>query len=153
MKIHIYTISKGSDDRIDSIISEYKGKAFNVEISIFDIFNNDITKAQKLDSISAKSSYTRAFEKYLNNNSILLDLGGKSYDSITFSHFLNNAMQNGEVRFFIAGAFGFESSLLQKHKSLTLSPLTFSHSIAKLVLVEQIYRALSIINSHPYHKI
>jgi 23S rRNA (pseudouridine1915-N3)-methyltransferase len=57
------------------------------------------------------------------------------------------------VKFFIGGAYGFEKAFLDKgDKVISLSSLTFSHKIAKMVLLEQIFRGYAILHNHPYHK-
>jgi 23S rRNA (pseudouridine1915-N3)-methyltransferase len=79
-----------------------------------------------------------------------LDESGKVYDSIGFSNIFE---KENEINFFIGGAYGFEDNFLKQcNEVVSLSKLTFSHKIAKIVLLEQIYRALSIVNKHPYHK-
>lgn len=154
MKIHIYTIHK--NEMLATLMQHYSKacKGFGAEILFFNLCNKRIQEAQKQDYKIAKQSYTRAFSQYLDSNSILLDSGGSLYDSVKFSHMIESlAVKSGIVKFFIAGAFGFEEELLKKHKTVSLSTLTFSHEIAKIVLLEQIYRSLSILNGHPYHKI
>ncbi len=57
------------------------------------------------------------------------------------------------LSFLIGGAYGFEEDFLNKgHAIISLSKLTMSHKIAKVVLLEQIYRGFSILSNHPYHK-
>ncbi|MWV62367.1 rRNA methyltransferase [Helicobacter saguini] len=154
MKIHIFTISKGADSMFLESSKHYLDsiKGFNVSVEVQDIWTKNVAKAQKADSNVARVSYTQAFSKHLDSKSILLDAGGKKYDSINFAKNLEHCLQNGGAKFFIAGAFGFESNLLKAHNCVSLSDLTLSHSLAKIVLLEQIYRAISIINKHPYHK-
>ncbi len=61
--------------------------------------------------------------------------------------------RHSEVRFFIGGAFGFNSEFSSKCSTkIALSRLTMTHQLAKVMLWEQIYRALTINASHPYHK-
>ncbi len=153
MKIHIYTIHK--NETLTEMVSYYAKacKGFGVELAIQNLFNKHIQYAHKQDSNMAKKSYTIAFEKYLDKNSILLDCNGKSYDSIGFSGMIDKYLCGGVLKFFIAGAYGFEDGILDKYPKISLSTLTFSHEIAKIVLLEQIYRSLSIIKKHPYHKI
>lgn len=154
MKIHIFTISKGADSMFLESSKHYLDsiKGFNVSVEMQDIFTKEVAKAQKQDANAARASYTKAFCRHLDSKAILLDAGGKKYDSINFAKNLENYLQNGGAKFFIAGAFGFEGALLNSHFSVSLSELTLSHELAKIVLLEQIYRALSIINRHPYHK-
>ena len=57
------------------------------------------------------------------------------------------------VKFFIGGAYGFEEQFLKQcDKVISLGKITMSHKIAKVVLLEQIYRGFSILSNHPYHK-
>ncbi len=81
--------------------------------------------------------------------------GGKSCTSGQFAGLLQGFMERGtkEVIFLIGGADGFGSGWRERCDTvLSLSPLTFSHRLARLVLVEQVYRALSIIHNRPYHR-
>jgi 23S rRNA (pseudouridine1915-N3)-methyltransferase len=62
-------------------------------------------------------------------------------------------MEGRDVDFIIGGAFGLDQSILNlANAKLCLSKMTLPHQMAKLMLVEQIYRARSIIDGHPYHK-
>jgi 23S rRNA (pseudouridine1915-N3)-methyltransferase len=81
--------------------------------------------------------------------------GGKRFTSERFAGFLKGLMERGikEVVFLMGGADGFGPGWRERCDIvLSLSPLTFSHQLARLVLVEQVYRALSIIHNHPYHR-
>ncbi len=152
MKIHIYTIHK--NEKLLELVNYYTKacKGFGVELIIHNLFNKQIQDAHKQDSNIAKQGYSKVFEKYLDTHSILLDSNGKLYDSMQFSKIVDKYLCNGLLKFFIAGAYGFDDDLLKKYPKISLSNLTFSHEIAKIVLLEQIYRSLSIIKKHPYHK-
>ena len=81
--------------------------------------------------------------------------GGKGFTSVTFADLLQGLMERGtkEIIFLIGGADGFGPGWRERCDTiLSLSPLTFSHQLARLVLVEQVYRALSIIHNSPYHR-
>ena len=145
MKIKIYVVARNSVN-----CEEYvkMAKAFGAEIEIENIFNAKIQNAHKISAESARVAYQNEFEKYLTKHSIALDLRGEEMDSGGFSEIL----RTNSVEFFIGGAFGFGAEFLRKVRSISLSKLTFSHKIVPLILCEQIYRALSIINHHPYHK-
>ncbi len=57
------------------------------------------------------------------------------------------------INFFIGGAFGFEKDFLnQCDKVISISDMTMAHKIANIVLLEQVFRGLCILNNHPYHK-
>jgi 23S rRNA (pseudouridine1915-N3)-methyltransferase len=80
---------------------------------------------------------------------------GTSFTSEQFAAFVKGLMERGvkEIVFLIGGADGFSPGWRERCDTiLSLSPLTFNHRLARLVLVEQIYRALSIIHNTPYHR-
>lgn len=154
--INIYAIGKGDADyeNIQKALL-MRSLGFNVKINIMNIFSQHITKAQKISASKAQESYTKAFMPFLKDSqhNIALDIKGKKHDSASFATFLESIMQRDSVvQFFIGGAFGLEKAFLQQCENLSLSHLTLNHKIAKLMLCEQIYRALCILNAHPYHK-
>ena len=88
------------------------------------------------------------------DKNIIISLGeeGKSFNSKEFSSLLLN-FNNQKITFFIGDSDGLSSQF--KYNSdllLSLSPLTFPHELARLVLIEQIYRAVSITKNSPYHR-
>lgn len=87
---------------------------------------------------------------------ILLDEKGKEFPSIVFSNFLQEKMNSGEknVVFIVGGAYGIHESLIKRaNYVMSLSKMTFSHQMVRLIFLEQIYRALTIIKGEPYHHI
>ncbi len=152
MKINVYSIEKNQNQHIKNICDEYA--KMSSKYAILDdnvIFNNRIAKAQNTDEKKAKEEYFKAYEQYMQDGfNICLDVNGKSVDSFEFSELLKD---KSKINFFIGGAYGFETSILKaSDKVISLSPLTCAHKIAKVMLFEQIYRGLSIIHAHPYHK-
>lgn len=86
---------------------------------------------------------------------ILLDEDGRSLSSEELAGILEARMNQGVSTFCFAigGAYGWDKSIQARaNLCLSLSRLTFSYQIARLVMLEQIYRVLSIIKGHPYHK-
>ena len=80
----------------------------------------------------------------------LLDAGGESYDSVGFSRFLEERRMNGlDLCFVIGGPFGLE--LPGATQSISLGPMTLPHQLARVVLLEQLYRAHKILAGEPYH--
>jgi 23S rRNA (pseudouridine1915-N3)-methyltransferase len=85
---------------------------------------------------------------------VACELGGKSLSSEQFTEFLQKAReQDRDLAFLIGGAFGLSPSVAKRATMrLSLAPWTLPHEIARLVLVEQIYRAGTIARGEPYHK-
>lgn len=86
---------------------------------------------------------------------VLLDAGGRVYDSPGFARWLDQQMTYGRtaLTFVLGGAAGFSDAVRKRgDDTLSLGPMTLPHRLARVVLVEQIYRALSILRGEPYHK-
>lgn len=87
---------------------------------------------------------------------IALDEHGSVHSSLEFSQLLAQYQEHGEVKtvtFVIGGATGFAEEFLRKAQVvLSLSRMTFPHQLCRLILVEQIYRAYTILAGEPYHK-
>ncbi len=85
---------------------------------------------------------------------VVLDVLGKSVSTVKLSSMLENWLQQGQdVSIVIGGPDGLSDELLsQARVKLSLSELTFPHPLVRVILIEQIYRAWSILNNHPYHR-
>ena len=85
---------------------------------------------------------------------ILMDEKGKRMTSRVFADYINEKMvySRSNIVFVVGGAFGFSEAVkLRSNDSIRLSDMTFSHQLIRLIMAEQLYRAMSIINGHPYH--
>jgi len=88
----------------------------------------------------------------VNNIIICLTEEGQYFNSIELTSLLLN-FKNKKINFLIGDADGIPSDIKDKSNLLlSLSPLTFPHELARLILIEQIYRAISISNGSPYHR-
>jgi 23S rRNA (pseudouridine1915-N3)-methyltransferase len=85
---------------------------------------------------------------------IALDENGKQLDSVSLSKKLESWTHNGrDVTFVIGGADGLSDELKKSADMLwSLSSLTLPHALVRVILVEQVYRAWTIMNNHPYHR-
>ena len=85
---------------------------------------------------------------------ILLDERGKQFSSMTFAQELDKIQHLGckRIVFIVGGPYGFSTGFKQQFpKHLALSKMTFSHQMIRLFFCEQLYRAYTILNNHPYH--
>mgnify|MGYP001427439842 CR=1 FL=1 len=85
---------------------------------------------------------------------VVLDERGADLTTIKLAQRLQDWMRNGgDTAFIIGGADGIDEALKrQADETLRLSSLTLPHAMARLILCEQLYRAVSVINNHPYHR-
>jgi len=84
----------------------------------------------------------------------LLDEKGEEFTSAGFARFIESKLSSGcrELVFVTGGPYGFSENVIQKSKGLiSLSKLTFSHQMVRLLFIEQLYRAFTIIRGEPYH--
>lgn len=139
LKVKIIAIGKCREDWLQAALAEYEKR---------------LSPFLKLSWIQAEnnSRFARLLQK---EHYIALDCDGVSMDSMTFSQKLHQSIEKygSRIAFAIGGPEGFPSELLQKAETIwSLSRLTFTHQLARLVLIEQIYRSFEIVKKSPYHK-
>ena len=103
-------------------------------------------KKQEADLILAKLK--------VGDKLVLLDEKGKEYRSVEFAKHLQQQMNSGIKRlvFVVGGPYGFDTSVYNKSQGkLSLSKMTFSHQMIRLFMLEQVYRAMTILKNEPYH--
>ncbi len=125
----------------------------NVNINFINMKTNQNPKFSKSEILKKESEMilTKIIrEEYI----ISWDSKGDQINSEQFSNLIENYQRiNKTICFIIGGSFGLSRKIKGlSNKVLSLSSMTFPHKIFKLLLVEQIYRAYSIINKTPYHK-
>jgi len=109
----------------------------------------EITEARDGDAAIKKLDSDRAA------TAVLLDATGKNLDSNALAKWLAELRDRGtrELIFLCGDADGFPENLRQRaHQKLSLSPMTFSHELARVMLAEQLYRAFAILSGSPYPK-
>jgi 23S rRNA (pseudouridine1915-N3)-methyltransferase len=116
----------------------------------------DIKNAKNLSIQEHKEKEAEQMFPFLEgkNEIILLDEKGTFYSSQEFARFIDRKLISGcrEMIFIIGGPYGFSERVVKKSTgSMSLSKLTFSHQMARLLFLEQLYRAFTIIRGEPYH--
>ena len=116
----------------------------------------DIRKGKKLSQAEQLASEGELIMAAYNAGDyvVLLDEHGKDYSSVQFAEFIQKQMNTGikNMVFTIGGPYGFSTEVKQRADLLvSLSKMTFSHQMVRLLFAEQLYRAFTIINGLPYH--
>ncbi|MGB5363852.1 MAG: 23S rRNA (pseudouridine(1915)-N(3))-methyltransferase RlmH [Aureibaculum sp.] len=155
MKIKLLAIGKTDDKRLQELIVEFQKRLkhyikFEIEI---------IPDLKRVKNITVDQRKQKEGMLILNkidatDQLILLDEKGHQFRSIEFSRFLQKKMNSGikQLVFTIGGPYGFSDEVYQKAQGkVSLSKMTFSHQMIRLFLVEQLYRAFTIIKNEPYH--
>ncbi|MEA3318027.1 MAG: 23S rRNA (pseudouridine(1915)-N(3))-methyltransferase RlmH [Bacteroidota bacterium] len=155
MKIHILLLGKTEKQYLISAIDEYLNRLKHyipVEYKVFPALKN--TK-----KLSEEQQKNKEGELILNNIKsdnflILLDEKGKELSSVSFASFVEKKMIAGtkNLVFVIGGPYGFSSGVYNRaNGKVSLSKMTFSHQMVRLIFVEQLYRVMTIIKGEPYH--
>lgn len=155
MKIRILSIGKIKQKHIETGILDYLNRLKHfVKCTVENV--PDIKNKHSMPNSEIIKRESEALESKIQSKEtiILMDINGIQMDSIAFSKYLENKLllSNRDTVFVIGGAFGVSESLKQKADySLSLSPLTFTHEMIQLILLEQIYRGFTIMKNVPYH--
>jgi 23S rRNA (pseudouridine1915-N3)-methyltransferase len=117
---------------------------------------SDIKNRKSLSEEQIKTKEGEIILSKLNTGDflILMDERGKQRTSVQFSDYLQNILQQSHKRaiFLIGGAYGFSDAVYERSNTkMSLSNMTFSHQMVRLIFLEQFYRALTIMNNEPYH--
>jgi len=155
MKIKIIAIGKTDDKNLQALINSYEKRLkFYIKLEIEII--PDIKNAKNLSTKEQKEKEGELILKRIKatDHMILLDEKGSEFRSVEFSKFLQKKMNAGikQMVMVIGGPYGFSDKIYQKaNGKISLSIMTFSHQMIRLFIVEQIYRAFTILKNEPYH--
>lgn len=155
MKTIFLVIGKTTDKRIEQLTDEYIGRInhyipFRLEVI------PELRKAKNLSQEQQKEQEAELIKKSLQPGDyiILLDEHGKECRSIEFAQWMQKRMAASPRRlvFIVGGPYGFAPQIHKMaQEEISLSQMTFSHQMIRLLFVEQIYRAMTILNGEPYH--
>ncbi|HPY82553.1 MAG TPA: 23S rRNA (pseudouridine(1915)-N(3))-methyltransferase RlmH [Bacteroidales bacterium] len=155
MKITCIVIGKTDEKYVQTGIQKYAQRLSHFcTFSIVEI--PDIARSKKISVDEQKKKEGEVILQKIHPSAhvILLDQQGTQYSSIEFANkieqFQNNAIK--EIVFVIGGPYGFSNEIYsKKFQTLSCSKMTFSHQMIRLFLLEQLYRAQTIIKGLPYH--
>jgi len=155
MKVTLILVGKTTDQAVIVGLEKYLKRLkryVHFSIEIIPALKN----AKKMSEAEIKTKEGISILSKIPDSSfiVLLDEKGKEMTSIQFAEFMETKMMQStkNLVFVVGGAYGFSPALYQKASSkIALSQMTFSHQIIRLIFLEQIYRAFTIINNEPYH--
>ena len=142
----IKRVKKGSE--YDLIVAQFSS-AFN---EIADELKN--TKSLSMEVQKEKEGELILKSLQPGDVIVLLDEHGKEMRSLEFADYMKRKMNtvNKRLVFIIGGPYGFSEKVYQAaNEKISMSKMTFSHQMIRLIFVEQIYRAMTILNGGPYH--
>jgi 23S rRNA (pseudouridine1915-N3)-methyltransferase len=148
--LHLIVVGKLGDKNIEELEKDYFKRITSPKLTIHEVkaHSENLDKeakevSQKLDELSQPN----------NPFIVLLTENGKQFTSVNFSKWLSEKNETQRIVFIIGGASGHGQEIINRANfKLSLSELTYPHKLARLLLVEQIYRAQTIKANHPYNK-
>lgn len=148
-------VKKTSDPRVEELFNEYVSRLkhyIQFELCVIPELKNN----RKLSEAQQKNLEGEMIRKQLSSGDtiVLLDEHGKEFRSVELAHWMTRMMNTVSRRlvFIIGGPYGFSEEIYSlAHQQLSLSQLTFSHQMIRLIFAEQLYRAMTIIHGEPYH--
>lgn len=151
--IRIIGVGKIKDSNLSALIEDYKKKINRYhKIEIIEVKDEAIrdNEAEVLKTEGERVLKLIDSRDYV----IVLDLHGKQTDSVTFARHIDEMfITNSRIVFVIGGSLGLSDELVSRaNERLKLSEMTFLHSMTRLILIEQIYRAFKILGNETYHK-
>jgi 23S rRNA (pseudouridine1915-N3)-methyltransferase len=155
MKIKLLAIGKTDDKNLQALIATYE-KRLKHYIRFESEIIPDIRNVKNLSQKEQKEKEGVLILKKISpfDQLILLDEKGKDFRSKEFASYLQKKMNSGikQLVFVIGGPYGFSETVYQKSQGkVSFSKMTFSHQMIRLFVVEQIYRAFTILKNEPYH--
>jgi len=155
MKIELLVIGKTTQPFVQDGLNEFVGRikryvSFDMEVI------PDLKKNKNLSFGEQKKKEGELILKRLRSDDyiVLLDENGKEFSSQGFARYMENKMNTvpGRLVFVIGGPYGFSTDVytIAKEK-ISLSKMTFSHQLIRVIFAEQLYRAFTILNNEPYH--
>jgi 23S rRNA (pseudouridine1915-N3)-methyltransferase len=155
MKLALLQIGKTTEKYISTGVDDYSAR-INKYIGFEIITLPDLKNTKNMPIVEQKQKEGEKICKVLNNDDwvILLDERGHEYSTLEFSDQLGKVFMLAKKRavFVIGGPYGFSNEVYKRadHK-LSLSRMTFSHQLVRLLFTEQLYRILTVFKGDPYH--
>ena len=155
MKVKLIVIGKTNKNYLIEGEKVYEKRLFHY-CNFSELIIPDIKSGAKFTKNELRIKEGKLILSKLNNWDvvILLDEKGKQHSSIEFSNFISDKImvRTKSLVFIIGGAFGFSERLYKRaNTKLSLSKMTFSHQMVRIIFKEQLYRAFTIIKGEKYH--
>ncbi len=156
MKVTLLVVGKTTDPHIVALIDDYKRRLTHYllfEMVVIPELKNAKNLTEEQQKQQEGELILKAVGKGATAHVVLLDEHGCEYRSVAFADYLQKRMSAGQdIIFVVGGPYGFSPEVYARaNAKISLSQMTFSHQMVRLFFVEQIYRAMTILRSEPYH--
>ncbi len=155
MKITFLVVGKTVSKPLDTLINDYAARL--THYAPFEmVVIPDLKNTKALTEAQQKEKEGEMIATALKDGDwvVLLDEGGKEFRSVEFARYIAQKQQTVQRRlvFIVGGPYGFAQRIYDAaRENISLSRMTFSHQMVRLIFVEQLYRAMTILKGEPYH--
>jgi 23S rRNA (pseudouridine1915-N3)-methyltransferase len=148
-RFHLIVVGKLKDAHLEAVEADYLKRITNPPLVIHEVKASAENKEAEGEAIQKKIKDLAPSGAHV----IALSEWGKKQTSVDFAKWMEGLIEKPQkIAFVIAGAEGFSEAFLKSvQEKISLSDLTFPHKLARILLVEQLYRAQTIRTKHPYH--
>jgi 23S rRNA (pseudouridine1915-N3)-methyltransferase len=155
MKIKLIVVGKSAFDFVKEGEDVYEKRLVHY-LPFEKIVLPDIKNPKNLSVEELKKKEGELILSKLSNQDflVLMDENGSNFSSVKFSEWINQKVNEGirSMVFVIGGAFGFSKEVYDRsNQKISLSKMTFSHQLVRVIFLEQLYRAQTILKGEPYH--
>ncbi len=155
MPIRIVQVGKTKDKALISGVEHYaKLLSPFVRVKTTTVGDTEKKKKEEHERVKEREGQKLLEQAGRGDTLILLDEQGKTFSSKEFAGFLEKVLAHaqGDITFLIGGPYGVSEEVKKAvHHSLSLSPMTFTHEMTRLILMEQLYRGMTILKGKTYH--
>ena len=156
IKINIVAVGKVKEKYFSDAIEEYSKRLSRFcKLEIIEVKEeNFVAEPNSAQIEQIKQKEGEGILKKISGKVLLTDIGGKIYSSTDFSKKISGFVNSGaEITFVIGGSYGVSQAVREKaDEKISFSLMTFPHTLARVILCEQLYRAFKITENSRYHK-
>ena len=158
MKLKVISIGQLKNNPILEIQKDYESRILNLSKSVgiksIEIKELPISKKSSIKERQKEEEKIISQHIKQDNLNVFLDGKGENINSVDISQIISESSFNGkDLVFFIGGPDGFDEKIIKvANKIISFGKVTWPHKLIRIMLLEQLYRGITILNNHPYHR-
>jgi len=158
MKLKVISIGQLKNNPILEIQRDYESRILNLSKSVgiknLEIKELPISKKSSIKERQKEEAKIISQHIKQNNLNLFLDGKGENINSVDISQIISKSSFDGkDLVFFIGGPDGFDEKIIKvANKIISFGRVTWPHKLIRIMLLEQLYRGVTILNNHPYHR-
>ena len=158
MKLKVISIGQLKNNPILEIQRDYESRILSLSKSVgiknLEIKELPISKKSSIKERQKEEAKIISQHIKQNNLNLFLDGKGENINSVDISQIISKSSFDGkDLVFFIGGPDGFDEKIIKvANKTVSFGRVTWPHKLIRIMLLEQLYRGITILNNHPYHR-